>query len=521
MGYLNNLYKIFKGTVAGDKTGTPARTAAQGINDNMDAIDNAMAAIDTASEKKVNKVPNLDAVNDTTYPTSKAVKDYSDGKEIAANNFTSSQLGSYQAKSEKGIANGYAGLDANALVPAVNLPAFVDEILEGQYIDATTFNDDAPTPAPYTPASGKLYVDKVAVPPKIYRWGGSVYAEIVGSPGSTDVVAEGTTNLYFSGARVLATVLAGLDTLTALAVNSGDTILVGIGKLQAQFNTISTSIGNKLDKGTYTGNAGDLKSLIDAKETPIAAQAKADTAETNAKAYADGLLKETIAGRYATYAAMIADQVNQVSKGVYAVADASGFSTVDAGYADFEYLGTTLGTEADYRKLSEEESMDIVSGSSFKTDVEAAGTKATPIDADVFGYLNSAAANVLVKFTWANIKAALKTYFDGVYSSNIYQVTRTGITSFTSETLSDGGYTQNGKNILIKNSTNAINITVGATNNFLATYQMEGTGAVTFLASSGKTIREVNGTAIMNGALGSTSSVSVDGNTISLKVSNA
>ncbi len=126
-----------------------------------------------------------------------------------------------------------------------------------------------------------------------------------------------------------------------------------------------------------------------------------------------------ITKRYATYTALVADQANQIDKGIYHASDASGFSTVDAGYADFEYLGTTLGTEADYRKLSEEESMDIVSGSSFKTDVEAAGTNATPIDADLFGYLNSAAANVLVKFTWANIKAALKTYFDGLYVQTV------------------------------------------------------------------------------------------------------
>lgn len=48
----------------------------------------------------------------------------------------------------------------------------------------------------------------------------------------------------------------------------------------------------------------------------------------------------------------------------------------------------------------------------------AATTKATPAEADVFGYVNSAETEngQLRKFTWANQKASLKTYFDGIYS---------------------------------------------------------------------------------------------------------
>jgi len=47
-----------------------------------------------------------------------------------------------------------------------------------------------------------------------------------------------------------------------------------------------------------------------------------------------------------------------------------------------------------------------------QTQIAAASTDDTPADADVFGYLVS---GVLKKFTWANIKAALKTYFDTLY----------------------------------------------------------------------------------------------------------
>jgi len=49
------------------------------------------------------------------------------------------------------------------------------------------------------------------------------------------------------------------------------------------------------------------------------------------------------------------------------------------------------------------------------TEIEAATGKTTPVDADDIGITDSAAANVLKKLTWANLKATLKTYFDTLY----------------------------------------------------------------------------------------------------------
>jgi hypothetical protein len=45
-----------------------------------------------------------------------------------------------------------------------------------------------------------------------------------------------------------------------------------------------------------------------------------------------------------------------------------------------------------------------------ETIVDAA-PKATPVDSDMFGYVDTEAANALVRFTWANIKATLLSYF--------------------------------------------------------------------------------------------------------------
>jgi|MDSW01.2.fsa_nt_gb hypothetical protein len=74
-------------------------------------------------------------------------------------------------------------------VPASQLPGYVDDVLE--------YNNLASFPA--TGEAGKLYLDKATN--KSHRWSGSAYVEIQSSPGTTDDVTEGSTNLYFTNAR--------------------------------------------------------------------------------------------------------------------------------------------------------------------------------------------------------------------------------------------------------------------------------------------------------------------------------
>lgn len=51
--------------------------------------------------------------------------------------------------------------------------------------------------------------------------------------------------------------------------------------------------------------------------------------------------------------------------------------------------------------------------------VHAATSKTTPVDNDEIGVADSAASFGLKRFTWANIKAALKTYFDTLYNNYV------------------------------------------------------------------------------------------------------
>lgn len=82
----------------------------------------------------------------------------------------------------KGKANGYASLDASGLVPAAQLPSYVDDVLEYSALSAF----------PATGEAGKIYV--ALDTGKLYRWSGSAYVYITSGAvdsvnGKTGVVA--------------------------------------------------------------------------------------------------------------------------------------------------------------------------------------------------------------------------------------------------------------------------------------------------------------------------------------------
>jgi len=79
------------------------------------------------------------------------------------------QLDDKQDLSEKGQANGYASLDGSGLVPAGQLPSYVDDVLE--FADLAAF--------PVTGETGKIYV--AIDTGDIYRWSGTVYVQISAS----------------------------------------------------------------------------------------------------------------------------------------------------------------------------------------------------------------------------------------------------------------------------------------------------------------------------------------------------
>ena len=69
---------------------------------------------------------------------------------------------------------------------------------------------------------------------------------------STDALTEGTTNLYFGAARVRGVVMAGISFVSNALVTAADTLLVAVGKLQAQITALGASLGAKADSANPT-----------------------------------------------------------------------------------------------------------------------------------------------------------------------------------------------------------------------------------------------------------------------------
>jgi hypothetical protein len=184
-----------------------------------------------------------------------------------------------QAKADEAVPGSAVGVTVaqlvEGLVPSSQLPSYVDDVLE--------FPALANFPA--TGETGKIYIaindgDSPSNPTRQYRWSGTAYVMIPSSPGSTDQVPEGSTNLYLTAARVRATTLEGLSTSLNEAVAATDSVLTGTGKLQAQVSAAVSALSGKFDKtgGKLTGalNNANIVSLA-SSATPAIGAAAANT----------------------------------------------------------------------------------------------------------------------------------------------------------------------------------------------------------------------------------------------------
>jgi hypothetical protein len=113
----------------------------------------------------------------------------------------------------------------------------------------------------------------------------------------------------------------------------------------------------------------------------------------------------------------------------------------------------------------------------------AAASKATPVDADELPLVDSAAANVLKKLTWANVKAALKTYFDTLYMAAAKSLDQIAAANVTAGDVAMGGHKITGLAAGVA-ATDAANVGQLASFAGLAVYGDGSDGAVTFDGST-------------------------------------
>ncbi len=178
------------------------------------------------------------------------------------------------------------------VIPASQLPSFVDDVLEGTYVDPVTFNDLSGNP--YIPEGGKIYVD-VNLNTN-YRWSGMLYvttggggvslgetaatayrgdrgkiaydhSQSQGNPHNTTTseITEGN-NKYFTDLRVRNTVLSGLVKTDSSNVTNTDTVEIAVGKLAAK-SEAGGSVITWVDANTLTGYSKN--NLLTAASTKV------------------------------------------------------------------------------------------------------------------------------------------------------------------------------------------------------------------------------------------------------------
>jgi hypothetical protein len=101
-------------------------------------------------------------------------------------------------------------------------------------------------------------------------------------------------------------------------------------------------------------------------------------------------------------------------------------------------------------------------------------------------------------------------------------ITITTSANITTDTLDVNSLSQNGRNVMINNGASGINLEVktSSTASFCASYTKLGSATITFTQGAGATLVQMDGTAVLNGAVGSTACLTRTGNTYYLQISN-
>jgi hypothetical protein len=172
-------------------TGATGATGPAGPSGSVNLADETPQPLGTASAGTALSAARADhvhAVGSITYSSLSGIP--STFAPAAHTQAISTVTGLQDALDAKQVAGTYCPL-VNSQVPSSYLPSYVDDVVE--YANLAAFTEQS---------TGKIYVARDTG--KIYRWSGSAYVEISPSPGSTDSVTEGSTNLYYTNARASA-----------------------------------------------------------------------------------------------------------------------------------------------------------------------------------------------------------------------------------------------------------------------------------------------------------------------------
>ena len=136
--------------------------------------------------------------------------------------------------SQKGAANGVAGLGEDGKVPASQLPSYVDDVVEGYLHTDGAFYKEAEHTTKITAESDKIYVDIATN--KTFRWSGSAYVGI----GSDLALGETASTAYADEIAKIKNGSTVVPKATDAATVSGHTVATNVPENAKFTDTVYT-----------------------------------------------------------------------------------------------------------------------------------------------------------------------------------------------------------------------------------------------------------------------------------------
>ena len=242
--------------------------------------------------------------------------------------------------SKIGANNGIAQLNSSGKVPSSQLPAYVDDIIEGKMNSAgTTFTPSESIYIDSVKQTGKIYVDTSTR--KTYRWTGSAYV-IVSNP----IGVDDNSSLAFSSTegQTLKTQMG-----TATLTTDSQTVTGAINEHETQINGLSSSLSNKVDKVSGKGlSTNDFTNTLKNKLDGISTGATKVVVDANMSSTSTNPVQNKAVKSYIDSSFVSAEDVNQIIEGNINALDLAGYvqlgDAIFDSYADVNHTHTNLET---------------------------------------------------------------------------------------------------------------------------------------------------------------------------------
>lgn len=206
-----------------------------GVIDKAKAAETATNATNAVNAENALRATSADTAEDATKLGGVAASEYVQTTTMTDAIATAKSEAIVDAVNEVGkkvnVANGFAGLDANGMIPSAHLPSYVDDVVEGYIHEGSFYSEEAVTrdeetgeitavdeEGKLTGERSKIYLDLATNVQ--YRWSGSVYIPITSSD-LVEMTADEVQSVWDSIASSVAGI-GSADVVTLRIANGTD-----------------------------------------------------------------------------------------------------------------------------------------------------------------------------------------------------------------------------------------------------------------------------------------------------------